>query len=246
MSRIHSLLALASVAAIAVAVLPATAHGQGAQSTEGAGDPAQGVIHACHTPITGVIYRIKEPGLPQSCFGLGNYKHVEFTWNQTGAQGPMGPKGDKGDKGDPGERGADGAQGATGADGAPGPKGDKGDAGDRGPEGPQGPAGALGATGPQGPSGPQGPPGPGSNATALGLEILSHSELISPGDVGQATAVCPSNKTAIAGGFIVPEGVVVMASVRTVTLGSSWTVKAKNPFVIESKVITAYVYCVIS
>src|SRR5262245_24885499 len=54
---------------------------------------AQGtIIHACYVPLVGVVYRIKEPNLPQAC--LAPF-HVEFQWNSQGL------KGDKGDPGSP-------------------------------------------------------------------------------------------------------------------------------------------------
>ncbi len=34
---------------------------------------------ACYVPSSGVIYRIKEPGLKDACTGK---KHVEFSWAQ--------------------------------------------------------------------------------------------------------------------------------------------------------------------
>ncbi len=74
-------------------------------------------IFACYVPSSGVVYRIKEPGLKDECTGK---KHVEFSWDVEGPPGPQGPKGDKGDKGD---------------------EGDKGDKGDPGPAGPPGVSG---------------------------------------------------------------------------------------------------------
>jgi len=57
------------------------------------GSDAPKVLSACYQPSVGLVYRIREPGLPARCLGP---HHVEFSWNAAG------PKGDKGDKGDPG------------------------------------------------------------------------------------------------------------------------------------------------
>ena len=65
-------------------------------------------LFACYVPSSGVVYRIKEPGLKDGCTGK---KHVEFSWN---AQGPAGPEGP------PGAAGADGAQGPQGPQGPAG------------------------------------------------------------------------------------------------------------------------------
>lgn len=51
---------------------------------------AQTVIYACYVPSSGVVYRIGEPGLRQECSGK---KHVEFSWNEEGLEGPPGPAG---------------------------------------------------------------------------------------------------------------------------------------------------------
>ncbi len=60
------------------------------------------ILTACYVPDVGVVYRIKETGLPGACTET---THVEFSWNM---EGPVGP------------------QGATGAQGATGPEGPSG------------------------------------------------------------------------------------------------------------------------
>lgn len=62
-------------------------------------------LHACYVPGSGTVYRIKEPGLPDSC---RSHKHVEFSFSAQGApgpQGPAGPQGPQGDQGPPGPAG---------------------------------------------------------------------------------------------------------------------------------------------
>ena len=44
------------------------------------------VLHACYIPRIGLVYRIKEPGLRSAC----RRRHVEFSWNEKGPQGPPG------------------------------------------------------------------------------------------------------------------------------------------------------------
>ena len=64
------------------------------------------ILTACYVPDVGVVYRIKETGLPDAC---RQDTHVEFSWNMEGAAGPQG---------------ATGAQGATGPAGPQGPQGE--------------------------------------------------------------------------------------------------------------------------
>lgn len=70
------------------------------------------VIYACYVPSTGTVYRIKAPGLPDSCgssrVGGKVQPHVPFQWNEEGVTGP---------KGDPGEAGPAGPQGEVGPQG---------------------------------------------------------------------------------------------------------------------------------
>jgi hypothetical protein len=49
---------------------------------------AQSVIHACYVPLTGTVYRIKEPGLRTAC---SSSTHVEFSW--TDGDGALRPTG---------------------------------------------------------------------------------------------------------------------------------------------------------
>jgi hypothetical protein len=114
--------ALPMLAALAVgaAGLPATVQAQAAApggSIAASSTPA--MIHACYVPNTGTIYRIKETDVKESC---NSDKHVEFSWNQEGIQGPPGP------------------QGPAGADGAQGPQGPQGPQGEQGEQGPAGEA----------------------------------------------------------------------------------------------------------
>jgi hypothetical protein len=146
----------------ALFVATALATPLGAQTQNGAtgqanGDPAPAIIHACYTPITGVIYRIKEVGLRETCFALSNgrYEHIQFSWSTDGSgasQGPPGPAGPQGPQGPAGPQGLPGKDGALG------------------PEGPQGLAGAVGATGATGAAGPQGPAGPPGPQGAQGAQ----------------------------------------------------------------------------
>src|SRR5205823_3875796 len=40
------------------------------------------VFYACYVPLIGAVYRIKEPGVSDKCFGptTGPYVHIEFSW----------------------------------------------------------------------------------------------------------------------------------------------------------------------
>jgi hypothetical protein len=78
-----------------------------------------------------------------------------------------------------------------GAPGAQGPQGPRGQAGQAGPAGPQGPAGQVGPAGPRGAAGPQGQPG------LAGVQVVTAT--VPEGQV-EATATCPTGKTAIGGG----------------------------------------------
>lgn len=93
------------------------------------------LIHACVTPILGVV-RIISP--TAKCLP----KEVAMHWSTTPApQGPAGPQGDPGPTGPAGPKGDPGAPGAQGPAGPTGPQGAKGDPG---PQGPQGPSGLSG------------------------------------------------------------------------------------------------------
>lgn len=75
------------------------------------------VYHACRVPEVGVLYMIKDNGLPEACL---DPSHVEFSWTEGGTEGPQGPQGD---------------QGPAGPEGPAGPKGDTGEAGPQGASG---------------------------------------------------------------------------------------------------------------
>ena len=55
--------------------------------------PAPQTYVACHIPLVGVIYKIKEPGLPAACLSR---THVEFAWNKVGPKGDQGEQGERG------------------------------------------------------------------------------------------------------------------------------------------------------
>lgn len=58
---------------LALAPAPANLHAQSTEST-----PT--VYYACYVPDSGVVYRIKEPGLLEECSTKGKSEHVEFSW----------------------------------------------------------------------------------------------------------------------------------------------------------------------
>ena len=68
-------------------------------------------LYACYVPASGTVYRIKVPGGKEACTAP---THVEFSWNESGEQGPKGDPGDPGPKGDPGDPGPAGADGRDG------------------------------------------------------------------------------------------------------------------------------------
>ncbi len=51
------------------------------------------ILTACYVPDVGVVYRVKETGLPGACTET---THVEFTWNMEGPAGPQGAPGPQG------------------------------------------------------------------------------------------------------------------------------------------------------
>ena len=67
------------------------------------------VIYACYVPSSGTVYRIKAPGLPDSCgsskVGGKLQPHVPFQWNEEGEAGPAGPQGEVGPQGPAGTGG---------------------------------------------------------------------------------------------------------------------------------------------
>lgn len=81
-----------AIVAGGLGLLPLTsAQGQGpaASAPTAAPSVSTGILFACFVPSSGTVYRIKEPGLPDSCRGQG----VEFSWNAEGPAGPQGPPG---------------------------------------------------------------------------------------------------------------------------------------------------------
>jgi hypothetical protein len=153
-------------------------------------------LFACYVPATGLVYRVREAGLPSDCTGpvSGPNQHVLFSWS---AQGPEGPVG---------------AQGPPGPQGPDGPMGPVGPQGERGATGAQGPAGPQGTIGPQGPQGVPGAPGAPGAAGISGFEIV---RVDSPPAVQQqpytVEVVCPAGKMAISSGSF-PAGDWVMSS----------------------------------
>jgi hypothetical protein len=146
-STVATVIAIAAVAAAPLRAQTAT------QTVAPSGDVAATIIHACYTPLTGVVYLIKQTGLQQACLSIGPIQHKEISWNREG------PNGDPGDRGPAGPPGADGAKGAAGDPGPQGPLGEKGPPGDKGPQGDPGTPGEKGATGDKGPPGEPGAAG---------------------------------------------------------------------------------------
>jgi Collagen triple helix repeat (20 copies) len=115
-------------------------------------------------------------------------------------------KGQRGPRGEQGRPGQNGLNGAAGPQGEQGPQGTQGVPGAAGPQGQQGPQGIQGVPGAPGPEGQQGPPG--TNGVNGGFDpskvsyVTSPEVTIAPGEVGTATAVCPTGSRAIGGGHI--------------------------------------------
>ncbi len=138
-----------------------------------------------------------------------------LTWN---VQGPAGPVGPVGPKGNTGAQGPKGDTGLTGPAGPAGPQGLKGDPGVQGLVGPAGLQGSKGDTGLIGPAGPTGPQEPQGNTGVQGVPWLSEYEVVTavqaiPSAGGWSyDAVCPKGKTAISGGYTMPDGSTVFES----------------------------------
>jgi hypothetical protein len=191
-----------------------------------------------------------------------------------GSAGPAGPAGPPGPTGSTGATGATGEKGDPGAGvhvtgsvataaGLPA-TGEEGDAyialdtghlhvwdGEawidtgpvRGPEGPQGETGPQGAPGPEGPVGPVGPAG--ADGGLAGYEIVTGSAVVlTGGEVGSATASCPTGKAAVGGGVSVADPSVagLMVESRPLALGSGWSVSVFNDSAGDTT-ITPYAVC---
>ncbi len=73
----------------AVFALPAALAGQAAAPMmvqNVVTDPVPKTFYACYVPYVGTVYRIKEPGLADKCFGpsSGSLMHVPFSWTDGG------------------------------------------------------------------------------------------------------------------------------------------------------------------
>lgn len=86
-----------SVAAVALAVVPAALLAQGTSAT----------YTACYVLRSGTVYRIKAPNAPSTCT---KQDHVEFSWSETGVPGPQGPQGPAGPQGPQGPAGQPGVR----------------------------------------------------------------------------------------------------------------------------------------
>lgn len=79
MSRTHSTTLQGGALLVALGLLglalPATAAAQTAGTTPK-------VFYACYIQSSGVVYRIKEPGLRQTCLGNESGPHIEFSWTE--------------------------------------------------------------------------------------------------------------------------------------------------------------------
>lgn len=90
----------------------------------------------------------------------------------------------------------------------------------KGNEGQPGPQGAPGAAGPAGPTGAAGPPG------VSGYQVVSATDRITNGTVGEVTASCPAGKTVLGGGVSAENpGVQITASAPA---GTAWKGRAFN------------------
>jgi hypothetical protein len=146
-------------------------------------------IHAC-VKDSGTI-RIVDTGA--KCAG----GEQPLTWNIQGPAGPVGPQGPKGNTG---------PQGPKGDTGLPGPKGDAGPQGLKGDTGLPGPKGDAGPQGLKGDAGPQGAPGLSE------YEVVPVTQAISGAGGWVFDAACPNGKTAISGGYTLPNGSTVTES----------------------------------
>jgi hypothetical protein len=181
-----------TIFARAVCALAAAAISAAVVEGQARTDSASAIYHACYAPSTGVIYRIKENGLPTGCV---RPDHKEFSWGEQGPPGAQGPAGA------PGGNGGAGVAGPPGPAGVPGPSGPAGVAGPPGAAGPAGPPGPQGAAGPPGPTGP---PAPGGGTS--GYELIKLKTRMEPytGHLKRASISCPAGKRAVSGGAVKP------------------------------------------
>lgn len=241
--------------------------GLAAAHAEGQDTPR--IIHACYVSAIGIVYRTREPGLPEQCLSPA---HVAFDWTQSsqGAPGPAGPPGSPGPEGPPGPPGTNGAPGAMGLPGPPGSPGADGLQGPTGPQGQAGPAGPPGADGAQGPAGPvglQGPLGPPGLQGPQGLSGMNGAQGAAgpPGPPGQPAsgwqlvevigsrvnqnvtqtviAPCPAGKLALGGGWVTTAIVRIwIIDSSPAPDGSSWQVTWRQNDV-NGRTITARAVC---
>lgn len=169
--------------------------------------PEPQVLYACYVPSAGVVYRIREAGLPTECRSPA---HTLFSWNQTGPAGAPGA---------PGAAGAAGPAGLscwdTNGNGQPDPAEDRnGDEVFDGMDcqGPQGPAGAAGV---------------------IGWEVVWQVFSVAGQSIGSGTAICPAGKRPLGGGFQYPwnplDPIVIVASMPSITPPfDRWELQAVN------------------
>jgi hypothetical protein len=132
--------------------------------------------------------------------------------------------------------GPPGPQGATGPSGPSGPVGDTGPMGPSGPSGatgPSGPTGATGASGPSGPSGPAGPSGPQGPAGISGYQDVTSAPIpVALFHQVTASATCPNEDVAIAGGFeLMNQGSSLLSGPSVLSSypsGRSWVLTVEN------------------
>jgi hypothetical protein len=174
-----------------------------------------------------------------------------------GAAGVDGLDGEDGVDGAPGPAGTDGVDGAAGADGvegAPGPAGTDGLNGEPGLPGSDGVDGAAGADGVDGATGPAGPQGPaGADGDPADISYLQVTGPVS--ESGNPTsrtvsAVCPSGKVVVGGGFEVNSTAKNHLQPPFVTKSApsssnTWTVTAERGWITRDDwSVQAYAICV--
>jgi len=135
----------------------------------------------------------------------------------------VGEKGDKGDKGDRGIQGLTGLKGEQGIQGLIGPKGDTGLQGGKGEQGIQGLTGSKGDTGAAGTNGKDG---------VNGYEIVTGASSDSnPSMWKGSTAVCPTGKKVVGGGYNVSGQIIEIFVFDNKPLSdTTWKVAGYNKF----------------